>query len=123
MAKKILVIEDDKDIRDTMVYVLEEEKYEVISSDNARILKKLNEINPDLILLDNWLTDWKSDASGQEISRGLKSDPLTSGIPVIIVSAVNNIEQITKDGNADDFLKKPFDLTALIAIVKKYTEL
>ncbi|WP_184544878.1 response regulator [Mucilaginibacter sp. FT3.2] len=123
MAKKILVIEDDKDIRDTIVYVLEEEKYEVVASDNARVLKKLGEIKPDLILLDNWLTDWKSDASGQEISKGLKSDPTTSHIPVIIVSAVNNIEQIAKDGNADGYLKKPFDLTTLIAVVKKYTEI
>ena len=120
MAKKILVIEDDKDIRDTIVYVLEEEKYEVVSSDNARILKKLHEISPDLILLDNWLTDWSSDASGQEISRELKDDPATSHIPVVIISAVNNIEEITKAGNADGYLKKPFDLTELIAIVKKH---
>jgi len=120
MAKKILVIEDDKDIRDTMVYVLEEEKYEVVSSDNSRILKRLDEIKPDLILLDNWLTDWKSDASGQQLSKGLKSDPATSDIPVIIVSAVNNIEEITKEGNADGYLKKPFDLTELVAVVKKH---
>ena len=39
MAKKILVIEDDKDIRDTIVYVLEEENYEVISSEDAKIPK------------------------------------------------------------------------------------
>ncbi|MDN3583871.1 response regulator [Mucilaginibacter flavus] len=120
MAKKILVIEDDKDIRDTIVYVLEEEKYEVVASDSARILKKLHEINPDLILLDNWLTDWRSDASGQEISKGLKGDPATNHIPVVIISAVNNIEEITKAGNADGYLKKPFDLTELIAIVKKH---
>jgi two-component system phosphate regulon response regulator PhoB len=122
MAKKILVIEDDKDIRDTIVYVLEEEGYEVVASDNARILKKLDEIKPDMILLDNWLTDWKSDASGQEISKALKSDPATSGIPVVIVSAVNNIEQITKDGSADGYLKKPFDLTELTAVVKKHVD-
>ncbi|QEC77970.1 response regulator [Mucilaginibacter ginsenosidivorax] len=122
MAKKILVIEDDKDIRDTIVYVLEEEGYEVVASDNARILKKLLEISPDLILLDNWLTDWKSDASGQEISKGLKSDPTTSHIPVVMISAVNNIEEITKAGSANGYLKKPFDLTELTGIVKKYLE-
>ncbi|WP_295721614.1 response regulator [Mucilaginibacter sp.] len=122
MAKKILVIEDDKDIRDTIVYVLEEEKYEVIASDNARILKRLVEIDPDLILLDNWLTDWKSDANGQQLSKGLKSDPATSGIPVIIVSAVNNIEEVSKAGEADGFLKKPFDLTELLHIVKKHVK-
>lgn len=122
MAKKILVIEDDKDIRDTIVYVLEEEGYEIVASDNARILKRLLEINPDLILLDNWLTDWKSDASGQEISKGLKSDPTTSHIPVVMISAVNNIEEITKAGSANGYLKKPFDLTELTGIVKKYLE-
>ena len=122
MAKKILVIEDDKDIRDTIVYVLEEEDYEVIASDNARILKRLTEIDPDLILLDNWLTDWKSDASGQQLSKELKSNPATNGIPVIIVSAVNNIEEITKEGNADGYLKKPFDLTELVNVVKKHVK-
>ncbi|SEP38751.1 PleD family two-component system response regulator [Mucilaginibacter sp. AW1-7] len=122
MAKKILVIEDDKDIRDTIAYVLEEEGYEVVASDNARILKKLLEINPDLILLDNWLTDWKSDASGQEISKGLKSDPATSHIPVVMISAVNNIEEITKAGSANGYLKKPFDLTELTRTVKKHLE-
>ncbi len=120
MAKKILVIEDDKDIRDTIVYVLEEEGYHVEASDSARILKRLGEINPDLILLDNWLTDWKSDASGQEISKGLKADPATSHIPVVIISAVNNIEEITKAGGANGYLKKPFDLTELTAVVKKH---
>ena len=41
MASKILVIEDDKDVRETIVYVLEEQKYEVISSDDSKILKLL----------------------------------------------------------------------------------
>jgi two-component system phosphate regulon response regulator PhoB len=120
MAKKILVIEDDKDIRDTMTYALESEGYEVISSDNARILKYIDKHQPDLILLDNWLTDWKSDANGQQLSRELKSDPKTSHIPVIIVSAVNNIAELAKEGLSDGYLKKPFDLEALFGIVKKH---
>lgn len=120
MAKKILVIEDDKDIRDTIVYVLEEEKYEVIASEDAKILKKLLEINPDLILLDNWLTDWTSDANGSQISKRLKSDPAVSHIPVILISAVSNLKQIAEEGNADGYLKKPFDLTDLVHIVKKH---
>jgi CheY-like chemotaxis protein len=120
MAKKILVIEDDKDIRDTIVYVLEEEHYEVIASESARILKKVNDLNPDLILIDNWLTDWKSDASGQELSKGLKNDPATSHIPVIIISAVSNIEEIAAAGLADGYLRKPFDLINLVKIVERH---
>ncbi|MEN0053002.1 MAG: response regulator [Mucilaginibacter sp.] len=122
MAKKILVIEDDKDIRDTIVYVLEEEQYEVIASDNARILKKLNNVEPDLILLDNWLTDWTSDANGQQLSKELKNDPATSHIPIIIISAVNNLKEIAEAGEADGYLKKPFDLIELVDIVKKHVK-
>ena len=120
MAKKILVIEDDKDIRDTIVYVLEEEGYEVVSSEDSKILRSLGQIAPDIILLDNWLTEWKSDANGEQISRQLKLNPDTSHIPVIIVSAVSNIKEIAEAGLADGYLRKPFDLAELIAIVKKH---
>jgi len=122
MAKKILVIEDDRDIRDTVTYVLEADGYEVTASDNSRILKSLPDINPDLILLDNWLTDWASDASGQQISKELKSDPNTSHIPIIILSAVNNVAEIAEAGLADAYIKKPFDVDELLAMVKKYIE-
>ena len=120
MAKKILVIEDDKDIRDTIVYVLEDQGYEVISSENAKILKSLDEHNPDMILLDNWLTEWKSDANGQQLSKQLKSDPATSHIPVIIISAVSDVKEIAEAGMADDYLRKPFGVEELIDIVKQH---
>ena len=120
MGKKIMVIEDDTDIRETMVYALEEEKYEVIASEDARVLKFLNHHNPDLILLDNWLSDWKSDANGEQLSKQIKSDPATSHIPIVIVSAVNNIVEIAAAGLADGYLRKPFDLKELIAIVEKF---
>lgn len=122
MAKKILVIEDDKDIRDTLVYVLEEQGYDVVSSEEAKILKSLDTIKPDLILLDNWLTEWKSDANGQQISKQLKSNPATSHIPIVIISAVSNIQEIAEAGMADDYLRKPFNLTDIIEIVKKYAD-
>jgi DNA-binding response OmpR family regulator len=120
MAKKILVIEDDRDIRETITYALEENKFEVVSSEDAKILRSLDTIKPDLILLDNWLTDWKSDANGQQISKQLKADPQTSHIPIVIVSAVSNIKEIAEAGQADAYLKKPFDLTELIAVVTKF---
>jgi two-component system phosphate regulon response regulator PhoB len=120
MAKKILVIEDDKDIRESIVYVLEEENYEVISSEDSKILKSVTEIAPDMILLDNWLTEWKSDANGEQLSRELKSNPATCHIPVIIISAVSNIKEIAAAGLADSYLRKPFDLTQLTDMVKKF---
>ncbi len=120
MAKKVLLIEDDKDIRDTIVLALKEDGFEVIESESAKILKNVTEIAPDLILLDNWLTDWKSDANGQQISKELKTNQATSHIPVIIVSAVSNIKEVSEAGLADGYLKKPFELTDLFAIVHKH---
>ncbi len=120
MPKKILVIEDDKDIRDTITYALQAEGYEVISSENAKILKTISEIKPDLILLDNWLTDWKSDANGQQLSKELKTNTATSHIPILIISAVSNIKEIAEAGLADGYLKKPFELDDLNTLVKKF---
>jgi len=120
MAKKILVIDDDKDIRDMIVYILTGEEYEVLSSADAKILKHIHHHNPDLILMDNWLTDWKSDATGQQLSRQLKTNPDTSHIPIIIISAVSNVKQVAKEGLADFYLAKPFDMTELLSLVKKY---
>ena len=122
MAAKILVIEDDKDIRDSIVYILEQENFEVISSGDSGILKSVGTDKPDLILMDNWLTEWKSDANGQELSRELKTNPATSHIPVIIISAVSNIRQIAEEGLADGYLKKPFDMEELISMVKGFVD-
>ncbi len=119
MAQKILVIEDDKHIRDTICYILEEENFEVISSGDSKILKSILTIKPSLILLDNWLTEWKSDATGQQLSKGLKTNPATSHIPIIIISAVSNIKEIAEAGLADAYLRKPFDMADLVALVKK----
>lgn len=116
-----MVIEDDKDIRDTIVYILEEEGYEVLSSGDSKILKNVTDHNPNLILMDNWLTEWKSDANGQQLSKALKTNTSTRHIPVIIISAVSNIQQIAEEGLADSFLKKPFDMDVLIGMVKKYS--
>lgn len=120
MAKKILVIEDDKHIRDTICYILEEENYEVISSGDSKILKSINTMKPDLILLDNWLTEWKSDATGQQLSKELKSNAATKHIPVIIISAVSNIKEIAEAGMADAYMRKPFDMAELVEMVKKH---
>src|SRR6185437_8138594 len=110
MPKKILVIEDDKHIRDTICYILEEESYEVISSGDSKILKSINTMKPDLILLDNWLTEWKSDATGQQLSKDLKSNPATKHIPIIIISAVSNIKESAEAVLADSDRRKPMDI-------------
>ena len=120
MPQRIFVIEDDKDIREAIACILEEEHYEVIASEDSKILNLKNGDVPNLILMDNWLTEWKSDANGQKLSKELKTNPATRHIPIIIISAVSNIKEIAEAGLADAYLKKPFDMSELIGLVKKF---
>ena len=123
MTKKILVIDDDKDVRDSIVYVLENEGYEVIASEDSAILKEINTINPGLVIMDNYLSEWKSDANGQQLSRRLKLNRATKHIPVVLISAASNIDEISKTGLANAFLRKPFDAISLLNIVKQFVKL
>jgi two-component system, OmpR family, phosphate regulon response regulator PhoB len=116
MHKKIIVIEDNNDILDLMQYILEDEGYLVLPLGQAEPLNTLKEQRPDLVLLDDRLPG----EYGHVLCAKLKANPETQEIPVILVSAARNLEQIAYECKADDFLPKPFDLKDLIAMVKHY---
>ncbi|WP_295796592.1 response regulator [Mucilaginibacter sp.] len=116
MAKKVIVIEENRDILDLMQYILEDEGYEVISSVDGSVLGNIEQTDPALIVLDNSLTNEK----GSSLCRKLKSNPSTAKYPIILVSAVNEIEDIAKECLADAYLSKPFDINELIAVVKQH---
>lgn len=117
MAKKILIAEDDKAIVEVVKIILDETGYTTLTiKDGESVIKIVKEKNPDLILLDIWL----SGEDGGEIAKVLKSKEETKNTPIIIISANNETEQIAKDAGADGFLKKPFDINDLLEIVKKH---
>jgi CheY-like chemotaxis protein len=68
------------------------------------------ERQPDLLLLDIWM----SGLDGREICKALKLQDHTKHIPIILVSANRDTEQIAHDAGADDFLNKPFDMDDLL---------
>jgi DNA-binding response OmpR family regulator len=117
-SKKILVVDDDEDIREILMYVLESEGYEVSGLDNGRsVIDTVQKIQPDIVLLDVQL----GDGDGRDICRELKQQPATRAIPVIIISANHGWASLhEKKCNADDFLAKPFDLTELVDHVKRF---
>ena len=120
-VRRILVIDDDREMVDLLAQSLAQEGFDLSTAQSGDGGIELGrKTTPDLILLDNWLTDWKSDANGQQLSKELKTNPATSHIPIIIISAVSNIKEIAEAGQADDYLRKPFDLTELIGIVNKH---
>lgn len=112
---KILVIEDEKAMLETIVRSLEEEKYVVESAvDFDTAMEKINLYEYDCILLDISLPG----GSGLDILKELKENNKTDG--VIIVSAKNSIDDKVAglDLGADDYLSKPFHLAELHARVK-----
>jgi DNA-binding response OmpR family regulator len=116
MNKRILLLEDEKNILDLMQEILEGEGYNVIAFNQYESVEEIIEFAPHLILLDIRL----SNGYGHLLCEDLKANPKTSHIPVILVSGAGNLEKIAKDYNADNFLAKPFDMEDLINMVKLY---
>lgn len=114
--KKVLVADDNPAILDALTIMLEESGYAVETTLDGASTQDMKDDLPDLVLLDVWM----SGVDGRDICRFLKSSPTTKHIPVIMVSATKNIEQIAKDCGADDFITKPFQMEHLLAIVAKY---
>lgn len=116
--KKILLCDDDEGIVEVIKIILTENGYEVRSLLGGKgIEKKVIEYQPDLIFLDIWMPG----IDGKEVTKLLKSDPKTKHIPIIIISALNELKTIKNNIGADDFLAKPFDLQDLVNKVKQYT--
>lgn len=80
------------------------------------IYKKVLEYKPDLIFLDIWMPG----INGKEVTKILKREPLTSKIPIVIVSALNDTKKIAQEVGADGYLEKPFDMDELLGVVKRY---
>ena len=117
MNDKILIVEDEKDIRDLIIYALEAKGYETISADDGeKALKMLKENKPDLVILD-WMLP---SVSGLEICRSIRRDINTKNIPIIMLTAKITEEDkvLGLDSGADDYITKPFSTAELSSRVK-----
>jgi len=113
----IYIVEDDESIREIETIALKNSNYIVSAFESAKeFYKKLDELVPDLILLDVMLPD----ESGYDIVRKLRKRPATQDIPIIMVTAKTTEMDMIKglDGGADDYIKKPFSIMELITRVK-----
>jgi len=119
MDKLIQIVEDDPDIRFIVAHILEDVSYKVETFESAQsFFKRKQRDNVDLVILDVKLPD----GNGIEISKGLKKHTETSGIPIIIMSAHSNLESALKEGKADGFIQKPFDLDLFVLKVTQVLE-
>lgn len=117
IMKKILVVDDDKDIIDALEIILETEGYIVSKISNGdETYKIVKDFNPNLILLDILM----SGNDGRSICKILKSNQNTSSIPIILMSAHPLAVKEYSNYGGDAFLPKPFDTEELLQIVKEY---
>lgn len=108
--KKILIFDDDTVILEVITIIFEEGGYEVeISETSHDIIDKVSAFRPDIILMDNWIPN----IGGVEATRLLKSHEEFSKIPVIYVTANNDIAALAASAKADDYVAKPFNLEDL----------
>jgi CheY-like chemotaxis protein len=108
----IIVVDDEPDIVFALTLMLGDAGYHVVAMSQAdELIRRLRtEKAPDLILLDMLLAG----RDGREIVRGLKANPSTRSIPVLMMSAHPRAAQEAANAGADGFLAKPFDLDTLV---------
>lgn len=113
----IYIVEDDESIREIEEFALKNAGHNVVGFSNAKsFYKKMEDILPELILLDVMLPD----ESGNDIVRKLRKNADTKRIPVIMVTAKTTEIDLVKgiEDGADDYIKKPFSVMELISRVK-----
>ena len=122
---RVLIIDDDQDIREAFQAILESGSYDVSTAiDKAEGMEKIKTDNPDLIILDVMMDTWQD---GFEMARELKKNSEFKNIPILMLTAVQDKTGIEFKSTAGDpnwlpvdgFLDKPVDPQTLLDEVKK----
>lgn len=114
--RKIFLVEDDHGIRETLEILLTDEGYNVQSfASVAEFQNRQKTVIPDLYLFDVMLPD----GSGADLCGQIKQDKNNLHIPVIMMSAHANLQEIKSTCTPDDFVPKPFDIENLLSRVKE----
>jgi two-component system phosphate regulon response regulator PhoB len=123
--QRVLVVEDEEDIRDLLYYNLSREGFRVsIAEDGVQAFEKIQQDPPDLVLLDLMLPG----LDGLELTRRLRRDPRTAHLPVVMLTAKKEeVDRIVGlELGADDYVTKPFNLRELVlrmrAVLRRYEE-
>jgi two-component system alkaline phosphatase synthesis response regulator PhoP len=118
----VLVVDDNQQNRELLQAYLEDVDCRAVPArDGLEALKIVAKAPPDLILLDVMMPKM----SGFEVCRRIKNDPKNSGIPIIMVTALNEFGDIERgiDSGTDDFLSKPVNKLELLTRVKTLLKL
>ena len=117
MGGRVLIVEDEPDIRDLLAFHLEREGYHVTRSrTGADALRQVRARPPDLILLDLMLPE----LGGLDVCRRLRQDPRTASVPIVMLTARGEeVDRILGlELGADDYIVKPFSPKEVVARVR-----
>ncbi len=115
--KNILLADDDDGILDVLTIMLESDGYNVNTTLIGEEVLEIKGELPDLILLDISMAG----VDGRDICRVLKNQDFTRHIPIILISANPDTEEIAREAGADDFISKPFDMDFLLQKVAQHS--
>jgi DNA-binding response OmpR family regulator len=114
--QKILVVDDDSGVLEAIKIILVDSGFKVKTlTKTDKFEKVVNSFEPNLVILDIWMPQ----VSGEELCRKIKENDNLKMIPVVLLSASNRTEKISKKCKADDYLAKPFDMDELVETVKR----
>ena len=117
-ARRVLIVEDEKPIRDMIAFGLRRAGFDVAEAEDTRTARMaMADCRPDLVLVD-WMLP---DASGLELTRAIKKDKDTKEVPVIMLTAKAQDKDVFEGYHygADMYLTKPFKSEDLIGKVRK----
>ncbi|QPH39730.1 response regulator [Pedobacter endophyticus] len=116
MKKKVVLVQDNKDILDIMDQVLEEEGFDVTASLTTEPIEKIDKIDPSLVVVDDHI---KGSKKGSQVIKELKSTPKTKKVSAVLTSTSKDIPKQAEECKADDYIEKPFDIDHMVEVVKK----
>jgi len=115
--KKILVADDNENIREALTYLLEDEGYQLwLAKDGAETITKVREFRPDILFLDIMMPE----INGYDVCRTIKSDPVLKNTYVIMLTAKGQVaeQERGKEVGADEYIVKPFSPMEILTKIK-----
>jgi two-component system, OmpR family, response regulator MtrA len=113
--RRILVIDDDVPILEAIGDLLRSEGFDVRQEpESIRAVQSAREYDPDVVLLDLMMPG----ADGVSVAQGLRREPGTRAVPVVLMTAHPDVSRIALEMSADAWLRKPFSARALLRAVR-----
>ncbi len=116
MSKRILIIDDDPMILAILKDLLQDNGYTVQTGKASAAIDIALNNPPDLLLLDMMMPD----ISGVQVAQKLRSDPRTSYIPIVAISAAARVAEMGRQADVDAILKKPFDFKQVLETIERF---